>query len=154
MLPWKYLGTRVRFPPPPFDRVPQPVSIETGPVSNHWRALLVWCTYRGICEGWRRRPAQNRVTRWPPVRPEKSRNGPGVSKSRDVAPTRHAMEVAVNLPVTETEFFPVWRDLPVGGQPKNCSPRNSAKGHIDGSTLLPAVRQGSWLVHGQRDRLN
>ena len=88
------------------------------PVSN-WRALLVWCTYSGICEGRRRRPAPNRVTRWPPAKPEKSRTGPRVSKSRDAAPTRHAMQVVGNQRVAETEIFPVWRSRPRGGSHQN-----------------------------------
>ena len=38
-------------PLPPLSRVTQPVSMNTRPVSECWRALVVWCTDVGICGG-------------------------------------------------------------------------------------------------------
>ena len=99
--------------PPPLSRVPQPASIQTRPVSESWRALLVSYTYIGICDDSRRCPTPNRVTRSGPNRPQKSRTAPKVSKPRDAVPTRHAMEVVADRRVAETTIFPVWRRLPV-----------------------------------------
>ena len=48
-----------------------------------------------------------------PSRPQKSRIGPIVSKSRDTPPMTPAMKVQGEQPVAETGLFPVWRRLPV-----------------------------------------
>ena len=100
--------------PPPLGRAPQPVSIQTRPVSSRWRALFVWYTYIGICELRRSFPHLFRGTTCLVKSSKKSRIGPSVSKPRDAVPTRHAMEVVVAQRVTETAFFPVLRHLPVG----------------------------------------
>jgi len=62
--------------PPPFDRVPQPVSIQSGPVSTNWRALLIWCTYCRISEGWRDSRPRNRGTHPPAQQAPKVSNWP------------------------------------------------------------------------------
>ncbi|MBN79079.1 MAG: hypothetical protein CMJ70_02975 [Planctomycetaceae bacterium] len=50
-------------PLPPLSRVTQPVSMNTRPVSECWRALVVWCTDVGICERGRHGGRPDRVAR-------------------------------------------------------------------------------------------
>jgi len=64
---------------PPLSRIAQRVSIPTRPISESWRALVVWYTYIGIRERWRdwRRPKSRDAVR--------TVEGQKVSKPRDAS---------------------------------------------------------------------
>lgn len=75
-------GTRVRSPPPPLSRVAQPVSMNTRPVSESWRALVVWYTYIGICDDLRDSERPN------------SRDSPSSILARKVSNWPKSLEIA------------------------------------------------------------